>query len=246
MSKVGYIYCLKDPRTLEIRYIGQTINDPKKRLSQHIHQEKRTKGKLTHVHSWVRNLKKENLRPIMEILEECTLEELDNKEIFYIKLLKEKYNLCNHSEGGRGTRGCKMSEESKIKRLITCSTSSAWSEKNKQHSITMKKLYQQGKVQFGYKHLSQEKRREIGRKHSQTMKTYFQQNPTQNLKMINKIIKPVCLLSSDNMIVRTFKSAAEAARRLNIADSTYITRVCKKKSKQTHGYKFVYLRDALY
>ena len=83
MSKIGYIYCLKDPRTDEIRYVGQTINDPKKRMAQHIHQEKRTTGKLTHVNSWIRNLKQSNLCPIMEILEECVVEELNNKEIYF-------------------------------------------------------------------------------------------------------------------------------------------------------------------
>jgi group I intron endonuclease len=246
MSKIGYIYCLKDPRTNEIRYVGQTINEPRKRLSQHIHQEKRTKGKLTHVNSWIRNLKQFNLSPIMEILEECLVSELNTKEIYYIKIFKKRYNLCNHSEGGQGIRGYKMTEKSKIKRLITLSTSVAWAEKHKTHSVFMKQLYKEGHVKFGYKHLSEERRKEIGLKHAKTMKLRFKESSEQNKKMINKIIKPVCLLSEDNNIIKVFRSAAEAARKLKISHSTHVTRVCKKKSKQTHGYKFAYLNKALY
>jgi group I intron endonuclease len=246
MSKVGYIYCLKDPRTSEIRYVGQTINDPKKRMAQHIHQEKRTKGKLTHVNSWIRSLKQNNLRPIMEILEECVIDELNNKEIYFIKTFREKHNLCNHSEGGQGVRGHKMTEESKAKRLITLSTSAAWAEKHKTHSILMKQLYKEGHVKFGYKHLSEERRKEIGLKHGETMKLLFKQNPEHNKSMISKLIKPVCLLSKNNDIIRVFRSASEAARKLSIPDSTHVTRVCKGKSTQTHGHKFAYLTQALY
>ena len=78
------------------------------------------------------------------------------------------------------------------------------------------------------------------------MKLLFKQNPYYNKVMISKIIKPVCLLSENNEIKQVFKSAAEAARALNISHSTHITRVCKRKALQTHGYRFAYLNQAFY
>jgi group I intron endonuclease len=244
--KTGYIYTLSDPLTKEIRYVGQTINNPSKRLAQHIHQEKRSKGRLTHVNSWIRNLKKEGCLPVLEIIDECEIEELNNKEIYYIAELKKKYNLCNHSEGGVGCRGIKHSEESKQKRLLTLKTSKAWAEKHKKHSLIMKEKYKKGGINFGYKYLPLEKRKEIGKNHSNTMKKLFKNDPSYSQRMVIKIIKPVCLLSADGFILKVYRSASEAARSLNIKDSTHVTRVCKKKSKHAFGYRFAYLKEALY
>ncbi len=39
-KRIFKIYCLKDPNTLKIKYIGVTVSDLKQRLSQHIHDSK--------------------------------------------------------------------------------------------------------------------------------------------------------------------------------------------------------------
>jgi hypothetical protein len=244
--RLGYIYTLSDPRTQEIRYVGQTINSPSKRLSQHIHQESRVVGKLTHVNSWIRNLKQNNFKPILAVVEECPIEELNSREIYYISEYKQVHNLCNHSLGGQGRGGCKFTKESVEKRNKTILTSEKWANKCKEHSVIMKSLYASGNHNFGYGHISKEKRIEIGHKHSLTMKEIYKNNPEKVKTLISSILIPVCLLNSERQIIKVYKSAAAAARDCNIKASTHVTRVCKNRSKSTHGLMFAYLKYALF
>lgn len=50
-----------------------------------------------------------------EVLEECDVEKLDEREIYYIQLYKQKCELYNQTDGGGGVRGFKLSEEAKAK-----------------------------------------------------------------------------------------------------------------------------------
>jgi len=243
--KLGYIYTLSDPRTNQIRYVGQTINSPSKRLAQHLHQEARTVGKLTYVNSWIRNLKLHNFKPILNVLEQCALENLDEREIHYIREYRKTCNLCNHALGGQGNRGHKLSKESIDKRNLTLKTSELWAKKCKEHSLLMKSLHSTKTISFGYGHISKEKRVEIGRKHSEKMKELNKNNPNLLKSRVNAVIIPVCLLDFNRSVIKVYKSASAAAKDCKIKDATHITRVCKRKAKQTHGLIFAYLRDVL-
>lgn len=109
------IYKLVDPETNEIRYIGQTSNI-KKRYINHLQGNK---YRNTHTTNWIQSLLNKNLKPIIEIIDICNIENLDIIEQKYIKEYKEKgNNLTNHSIGGHSSLGCKHSEESKLKRSI--------------------------------------------------------------------------------------------------------------------------------
>lgn len=90
-----FIYALKDPDTGEIRYVGKT-NNPKKRMSSHLNPEKnRTLPSIR----WILKLKKENKKPIMEIIEET--EDWENSEIKWISHYKSSgCNLLNIDNGG--------------------------------------------------------------------------------------------------------------------------------------------------
>lgn len=102
-----YIYTLKHPITLEVRYVGKT-KSPKRRLSEHL-SKPLLKKKNTHLAFWILSLFKKKLKPIMEIIDETegdwgSLEK---------KWVKKFPNLCNHTEGGEGCHGHKQTDEHK-------------------------------------------------------------------------------------------------------------------------------------
>ncbi len=108
-----FIYGLQDPRTQEIRYVGQTsvgLSRPKAHSNPSVFLRYKS-----HVYNWVRQLHSEGLKPVISILEECESDELDENEIFYIGYLRSLgCNLTNLSTGGGGgARGTRWTEEMK-------------------------------------------------------------------------------------------------------------------------------------
>ena len=94
---VRFIYTLSHPITKEIRYIGQTKN-LENRLNVHIND---SKIKTSYVNKWINSLVKTGLKPVMEILEECNNEDIDDNEILYIALFKSGgFRLTNSESGG--------------------------------------------------------------------------------------------------------------------------------------------------
>lgn len=95
-----FIYCLSDPETGEIRYVGKT-KDKANRFRNHL-KEKRRGWKS----AWVQSLKNRGLEPVMEELER--IENSDDTdwqhiEKFYISYFKFLgLNLTNLKEGGTG------------------------------------------------------------------------------------------------------------------------------------------------
>jgi hypothetical protein len=231
------IYSLSDPINKDIKYVGKTSVNINNRYAQHIFQWKRSKT-LTHVNSWIKSLYLKNQKPIMEILDE-----VDNDwaywESYWIQQCKVwGYNLCNHTLGGEGTKGYKATKESILKRLNSLKNSNAWKEKHIRHSLIMKNKHAEGITNFGYKNLSEDKRKIIGLNHSKKMKQKFLNNPKhmQNLAIKRRI--KVHSIDSENNI-KYFDSVTDAANYYNIA-ATNITKVCKYKAKKAKKLIFKY------
>jgi hypothetical protein len=96
-----FIYRLYDPREPNVtRYVGKTCQkNIKSRLSQHICHSKR---KQYYSSRWIQSILKENVKPELEILENCSIENWEEREKYYIK----KYNnikLTNIEPGGNST-----------------------------------------------------------------------------------------------------------------------------------------------
>ncbi len=89
------IYKLLDPITNEIRYIGKTKNVLSKRYNEHIYRAKQEHD--SHVYCWIRKLLKDNLKPTIELVEECTEENWEEREQYWISYYP---NLTNISKGG--------------------------------------------------------------------------------------------------------------------------------------------------
>lgn len=109
--KKCFIYLLKDPISHSVRYIGKA-NDLKKRYSQHISSSKK-EGK-TYVKHWIKTLLAQNIKPIMEKIEEIEYSLWEQRESFWIEFYKNKgCDLCNLTSGGEGLTEC--SEQTKTK-----------------------------------------------------------------------------------------------------------------------------------
>lgn len=91
------IYTLKDPLTLEIRYVGVTQRKLSQRLYHHIWESKTQTG--THKRHWIKSLIDMGLRPIIELVEICDADNWIEKEKYWINYYQ---NLTNTKEGGTG------------------------------------------------------------------------------------------------------------------------------------------------
>lgn len=106
MKKV-LIYCLKNPITNEIRYVGKTSRKLCQRLGNHIYNAKYTKHN-KHLSNWILSLLNQGLKPIIEILDECNEYNWQDMERYWIKYFP---NLINYTDGGDGCLGFKHSQE---------------------------------------------------------------------------------------------------------------------------------------
>ena len=113
-----YIYVLKEPNTLEIKYVGVTCTSLSSRLSQHIYDSK--KGG-TYKRNWIKSLINNNLKPIIEKIEECNYSNWEEREKHWINFYD---NLTNTREGGKGVilnrtkESIKKSSEAKMKKVV--------------------------------------------------------------------------------------------------------------------------------
>jgi len=95
------IYILIDPKTNKVRYVGQTTKKLQQRLSAHINKARNTPNKTTHKNTWIKSLIKENLKPIIQLIDIVSDDEWKEKEKYYIKKYRESGDeLLNLSEGG--------------------------------------------------------------------------------------------------------------------------------------------------
>jgi len=105
-----YIYILSHPITNEIKYVGKT-NSIKRRLQGHIDYARNPKKKRRYVSYWILKLLKEDLRPILTVLEECDDTNWIERERYWINFYKnQSCKLCNLTEGGEGTHGYEYPE----------------------------------------------------------------------------------------------------------------------------------------
>ena len=116
----NYIYILKDPISNEVRYVGKS-NNPQNRLKRHLSESNLIES-WTPKNKWLLSLRKDNLSPIMEIIDSTDLDDINELEVYWIKHYHDLgVRLTNGTDGGDGFdwTGRKHSNKS-IERLRLC------------------------------------------------------------------------------------------------------------------------------
>lgn len=94
------IYCLLEPDSSEIRYVGITTRSLKRRLQLHCYATSLRKN--THRSAWIKSLLRDGMQPIIRLLEDCSSEgEMREGERLYIEYFKWLgRRLVNSTAGG--------------------------------------------------------------------------------------------------------------------------------------------------
>lgn len=224
MEEIKYtIYKLIDPISNEIRYVGLTFNDLKQRLKSHLSDV----GK-THKCNWVRKLKSQGLRPIIESIEEniSSYDECCLREIYYIDYYKNiGCDLTNSSSGGVN---CKMSDETKKK------MSESQIERYKNYKLILSEETKKVLSEKSKKRFENEEEREklrISNKRYEDSKTEEQK--------LNDILIQDCKLvyqyDIDMNLINVYPSINNASKINNISHGN-ISKCCKNKVKMVGGF----------
>lgn len=202
-------------------YIGQS-NNVERRLKEHkcIEHETNKSLKLAYKKYGIENFE-------FEILEECKLKELNEKEIYYIDMLKPQYN---RTSGGEGSPNHKMSEETR--EVLKQKGKEFWNNlddetkkkiiaKNLKRPKIGHKVSEETREKLRQHNLGKKQSEETIEKRKQTMidkkkNGYIQTNENHNKKVIciekNKIYKSVKEASLDNNVTPSFISGVIKGR----------------------------------
>jgi group I intron endonuclease len=218
----GYVYGLKCPIENKCRYVGQTVQSLSKRLYKHLYEIDKYNS---YKNAWLKKLRRLDLLIDIEIfiIEECDVNQLSEREIFWIKEYRTiGYSLTNTTEGGDcGSLGHKHSDEAK------------------------KKISEAGKRQKGKKRTNETKDkisksligkvgRNTGNSHSEETKKQISETK-QGILSWNAT--PVLQLTKDDEIIREWVSATAASKELKLSQGN-IWSVINGNRNKCGGYKW--------
>lgn len=206
----GLIYGLFDDSGL--RYVGQTIQDLNLRLYQHLNGSSKHKS---HLGSWLRSLDED---PIIEIIEECSFENLNKRELSWIN----EFSLlgCNLVNS---MKGCKISghhtHSDETKRKIGEATKRIHTGM-KRSDETKRRISEAAKIRNNIPHKNM----------------YTKEAQAKKAKATSK---PVLQFNKEGVLIKEWESATIAGKELNIHNGN-IGLCCMGKVKTCGGYQWKY------
>lgn len=218
-----FIYGIFDPITKELRYIGQTSKGTT-RFKRHI---KAAQHKKQPIACYIKSLLSKNLNPIFEVIEEVSVDLLDETEKFYIAYFRFLgCRLLNLTEGGKTTRGYKMPKEivERVRKKSIGRPSKKRGTKLPHYQVEI--LREKGKTYIG------ENNPFFGKNHTSESKLLMSLSKKGRPAKNNKPI--ICL--NNNVI---YSSSYDAALKLNLKPSS-IRSVLQGKAKSIKGFFFKY------
>jgi hypothetical protein len=148
-QKNSQVYALIDPLTLDVRYVGMSV-DAKKRFTRHLHLAR--KSHHHHLYYWIRSLLRQEREPILEILEDdLDRTDVGDRERFWIAYFKDQgCDLTNMNEGGLGGTFALTTEERKaIWDIRRARYGSGGGNRGSVTSETAKKIWKTRKRRYG-------------------------------------------------------------------------------------------------
>ena len=106
---MGYIYIIINDINHKV-YIGQTSTSLKQRWREHTHTDINNG---THFHNALLKYGVDKFH--LYLLEECTIDKLNEREIYYISIFNSYKDGYNMTPGGAGVDGYKYTDENKLK-----------------------------------------------------------------------------------------------------------------------------------
>jgi hypothetical protein len=229
-----YIYALKDPNTHKIRYIGSS-NNPNKRYKEHISDTKREKTKKS---NWIKNLIKNNQKPILEILEKTSLNEFEGLEKKYIEEQIALGNkLLNFDISGKGNI---LKKTNKQRQNLTLKTGHTVFQFDLNGNFINKfNSLREAEKMTGVNHGNISKCCNNIFKH--TGGYVFSKNihfdKTKIVKNPNGLKKKIIEIDVNGNVINEFNSITEASLKTKIVASS-ISRVCNGLLKKTNNKYF--------
>jgi hypothetical protein len=182
------IYALVDPRTNEIRYIGQSSRGFKRPVH---HWDKTALRRDSHLHStrWIMQLIAEGKLPLIEVLEEVDACELNASEILWIARGRAfGWPLTNLTDGGGGILGFRDSPKSrslKSKRALEVNSNpEVIKRKSAAQQINMKRPEVLARISAG--NLGKRRTPEQKAKISAAVKAAYARDPTIMQRVADK------------------------------------------------------------
>ena len=212
------IYCLADPVTHEIRYVGQTSRGLP-RASMHWSSWQLDRETNIHKRSWIRNTLAAGSFPLVGILETVSRSILDKRERYWIRRLRSEGSpLTNVSDGGQQARGYRWSAEGR--------RNQSWAQRKRFASAQERKrsrdLSQAVWASDGYR---------------QRMRKARKKQFTPDVRQ--KIARTLGGRPIKDQHGRVYATIAEAVRQLKVRRSG-VQRVLRKRYTHTGGYVFTY------
>ncbi len=224
MEDINYkIYKLIDPISNEVRYIGLTFNSLKQRLYSHLGENSKS-----HKCNWIKKLKSQGLKPIIEVIEEdiSSYDICCEREIYFINFFKENgCNLTNSASGGNKNK--KMSEETR-KKMSDAKKNSSF--KLVLSDETKRIIGENAKKRF--ENDSEREKLRISNKRYEDSKTEEQK---LNDILVQKNSKKVFQYDKDMNFIDEYPSIRNAALK-NYIEHTNIAKCCNNKIRMVGGF----------
>lgn len=224
-----YIYHLIDPRDGMIRYVGQT-KDVKDRLASHLSPAflKRTNRK----NNWLKRLKSLNLKPEIELIEQCDPDDANRLEIFWIGYYRYiGIQLYNGTSGGQ-YEGYRMMERKK-----------KTAEQIERQRDTLKEGYRSGRItnQNKGKPMSDEQKKKLSTNtnfRNLSKESIEKRAKTNTGKRRSGVIE---MLDKDTMeVLNTFEGLSDINIFFGKDVDTNINNFLKERSKTKFPYGFLW------